>query len=232
MIKPKYLCSHYLSFQSVIQTILQLSGFCPGKPGWAGTRRNIHPLTPIVVVSHPLSASFIYYDPWHPPCSIYVLDSLFAQSLSKFSFVYLLAWQIPLHTPDISSPNHCLLFTAHAHTIRTCFAVVPRLCHLILVSLSILYLEFHLGIKLQDIETYMNVKLWMSDIQFWNQSCISQIHCWCGPVWKQKILRVFWPSSGMLVPQMSSIHCLSLMAHGIKHAAFIIRTAFYIHWNR
>jgi len=24
------------------------SGFCPGQPGWAGTRRNIHPLTPIV----------------------------------------------------------------------------------------------------------------------------------------------------------------------------------------
>jgi len=29
-----------------------------------------------------------------------------------------------------------LLFTAHAHTITTCFAVVSRLCHLILVSLS------------------------------------------------------------------------------------------------
>jgi len=23
-------------------TILQLSGFCPEQPGWAGTRRNIH----------------------------------------------------------------------------------------------------------------------------------------------------------------------------------------------
>jgi len=30
---------------------------------------------------HPLSASFIYYDPWHPPCSIYMPDGLFAQSL-------------------------------------------------------------------------------------------------------------------------------------------------------
>jgi len=37
-----------------------------------------------------------------------------------------------------SSPNHCLLFATHAHTITTCFAVVPRLCHLIIVSLSTL----------------------------------------------------------------------------------------------
>jgi len=39
-----------------------------------------------MVINHPLSASFIYYDPWHPPCSIYVPDSLFPQSLSKLYF--------------------------------------------------------------------------------------------------------------------------------------------------
>jgi len=89
--------------------------------------RNIHTLTPIVVINHPLSASSIYYDPWHPPCSICVLDSLFAQSLSTFSLVYLLVWHPPLHTPYISSPNHYLLFAAHVHTIETCFAVVPKL---------------------------------------------------------------------------------------------------------
>jgi len=65
--------------------------------------------------------------------------TVFPQSLSKFSLVYLLAWHPPLHTPYISSPNHCLLLAAHAHTIATCFAVVPRLCHLILVFLSTLY---------------------------------------------------------------------------------------------
>jgi len=42
------------------------------------------------------------------------------------------------------SVNRYLLFAAHAHTIATCFAVVPRLCHLILVSLSTLYLELYL----------------------------------------------------------------------------------------
>ena len=86
----------------------------------------------------------IYYDPWHPPCSVYVPDSPFPQSLSKFCLVYLLDWHPPLHTPYISSLNHCLLFAAHAHTIATCLAVVPRLCHLILVSLSTLYLELYL----------------------------------------------------------------------------------------
>jgi len=34
-------------------TVLRLFGFCPGQPGWAGTRRNIHPLTPIVVIKYP-----------------------------------------------------------------------------------------------------------------------------------------------------------------------------------
>jgi len=91
---------------------LRLSGFFPGQPRWASIRRNNRPLTPIMVINHPLSASSIYYDPWHLPCSIYVPDSLFHQSLSKFSLVYFLAWHPPLHTPYISSPNHCLLFAA------------------------------------------------------------------------------------------------------------------------
>jgi len=38
-----------------------------------------------------LSAFSIYYDTWHPPYSIHALYSLFPQSLSKFSLVYL--WQ-------------------------------------------------------------------------------------------------------------------------------------------
>jgi len=57
----------------------------------------------------------------------YLTVFLHTKSLSKFSLVYLLAWHPPLHTLYISSPNHCLLFTARAHTIAVCFAVVPRL---------------------------------------------------------------------------------------------------------
>ena len=65
------------------------------------------------------------------------------QPLFQSSLVYLLVWNPPLHTPYISSPGHCLLFARHAHTIinwlpATCFAVVPRLCHLFLVSVSTL----------------------------------------------------------------------------------------------
>ena len=90
------------------------------------------------------SASSVYYDPWHPPYSIHAVYSLFPQSFFNFSLVYLLTWHPPLHTPYISSPNHCLLFAAHAHTIAICFAVVPRLCYLILVSLSTLYFGLYL----------------------------------------------------------------------------------------
>ena len=62
--------------------------------------------------------------------------TVFFHNLSKFSLVYLLAWHPPLHTPYISSPNHCLLFATYAHSIATCFAVVPKLSYLILVSLN------------------------------------------------------------------------------------------------
>jgi len=49
-------------------------------------QKNIHSLTHILTINHTLSASSIYCDPWHPPCSIYVLDSLFAQPPSKSSW--------------------------------------------------------------------------------------------------------------------------------------------------
>jgi len=65
-------------------------------------------------------------------------QSFYTISLQVF-FGLPLGWE--LHTPNISSPNHCLLFATHNHTITTCFAAVPKLCHLILVSLSTLYLE-------------------------------------------------------------------------------------------
>ena len=109
---------------------------CPGLPGWAGTTRNIHPLTPILIINHPLSAFSIYCNPWHPPYSIYVPDSLFPQSPSRFSWVHVLVWNPPLYTSYIFSPNHCLLFAAHAYTIAICFAVGLKLYHLILVPLS------------------------------------------------------------------------------------------------
>jgi len=74
----------------------------------------------------------------------FVCLTVFFYNLSKFSLIYILAWHPPLHTPNISSHNYCLLFAAHAHTIATCFAVVPWLCRLIIVCLSTVYLELYL----------------------------------------------------------------------------------------
>ena len=50
---------------------------CPGLHRWAVTRRDIHPLTPIMFINHPLSASSNYCNPWHLSWSVYILDSLF-----------------------------------------------------------------------------------------------------------------------------------------------------------
>jgi len=61
----------------------------------------------------------------------FTCPTVFSQPLSKSSLVYLLVWHPPLHTPHISSPNHCLLFAAHACTIATSLAVVPTSYHLI-----------------------------------------------------------------------------------------------------
>jgi len=62
--------------------------------------------------------------------------AIFLHNLSTSSLVYLLVWSPPPHIPYISSPNQCLLFITHAHTIATCFAVVSILYHLFLVFLS------------------------------------------------------------------------------------------------
>jgi len=126
-------------------TVLQLCGICPGQPRWAGTRRNIHPL------HSSLSAFSIYYDLRHPPYSIHLLYSLFPQSLSKFFLVYLLAWYPPPYTLYISSPNHCLLFAAHAHTITTCSAVV-------LSNVSIKWHQFVLKMTLRNIKYTLCLK--------------------------------------------------------------------------
>ena len=98
------------------------------------------PLTPIVVISQSsLSVKFCFLhilQSMASSCSIYVPDGL-----STICFLFLWstsAWHPPLHTPNISSPNHCLLFMAHAHTIATCFAVVPRLLSNPSLSLNIL----------------------------------------------------------------------------------------------
>jgi len=108
-----------------------LTAFRPGLPGSAGSRRNIHPLT-LWDILYQLPPSI------HPLCSIFVLDNPFVQSLSRSSLVFLWALDPALHPACISSPSHHLLFATHAHTnTAACSAVIPMLCHLFLISLSL-----------------------------------------------------------------------------------------------
>ena len=66
-----------------------------------------------------------------------MLDGPFRQPLFRSCLVYLFVWNPLLHVPYISSPNYYLHFTTHTHNIAMCFAVVPVLCRLFLLSLSI-----------------------------------------------------------------------------------------------
>ena len=89
-------------------TILPLSGLYPGQPGWAGTRRNIHPLTPIMssIVPYLLPPSITI----HGILSVQFtcMTVFFPQSPSKFSFVYLglapsTSYSIHFFTQSLSS---------------------------------------------------------------------------------------------------------------------------------
>jgi len=72
-------------------------------------------------------------------CVCYVLGSHFPQPLSPGLFGLPLGLEpsTSYSTPYISLPSDYLLFTTHAHTITTCFAVVPRLYNLFPLSLSL-----------------------------------------------------------------------------------------------
>ena len=89
--------------------------------------------------SHPSSSSDVLY---HLPPFTMINGILFVHftcltvlsyNLSRSSLVFLLFLDPQLHTPYISSPNHRLLFAAHANA--ACSAATPMLCHLSLNSL-------------------------------------------------------------------------------------------------
>ena len=62
------LCPELPAFSALTLLVGQQEGHpackngCVCVPGKASTRRNIHPLTPILFIRHPLSTSSIYYD--------------------------------------------------------------------------------------------------------------------------------------------------------------------------
>ena len=49
-----------IGFNTHTQPFYGSLDFCPWLPGWAGARRNIHPLTLILIINHPLFASSVY----------------------------------------------------------------------------------------------------------------------------------------------------------------------------
>jgi len=52
-----------------------------------GTRRNIHSLTPILIIGHPLSTSSIYYDLQHPFCLLICMHGSLWQSFVSSNHV-------------------------------------------------------------------------------------------------------------------------------------------------
>ena len=93
--------------------------------------KNVHPLTPILIIKHPLSTFSTSYNPQHPPCSIYILDVSFTTTSVHVLFGAPFGLE-----PSASYFTQSFLFATQARTIATCFAALPRLCHLFLISLS------------------------------------------------------------------------------------------------
>jgi len=95
-------------------------------PSWSSS--NLYQLLPSTAI-HSVASSLFKLRAW--------------QSFHTTSFHVLFRLPLGLEpsTSYISSPNQCIHFAPHAHTIGACFAVVSILYHLFLVFLSTPYLE-------------------------------------------------------------------------------------------
>jgi len=124
-------CSAPKTWQNVLTPVhtfhyTQLYGFCPGLPGWAGTRRTFtdsHLSTPILIINHPPSTAFHAILPVQFTCLTVFLHNLCPSlfwSTSCSGTLHFILHTFLLH-PVI------VFFLQHVDTIATCFAVVPRL---------------------------------------------------------------------------------------------------------
>jgi len=109
-------------------------------------RDNLGKPVPEETFSHshlPCSSIITYLLP--PSITIHGILSVQFTCLAVFfhnltgSFLWSTSWPGTLHFILHTFLHSIIVFAAH--TITTCFAIVPRLCHLIIVSLSTLYLE-------------------------------------------------------------------------------------------
>ena len=136
-----YICIYPYEILTHTHTHTQpFNGFCPGQPR-VGLYQKKHSPTH----THPdHRTSFIIFLHLQRSMasSLFILRAWRSSwTTSLQSLVFLLVLDPQLHTPYISSPNHNLLFTKHAHTNAACSAAIPMLCHLYLVSLSTPYLS-------------------------------------------------------------------------------------------
>jgi len=116
------------------------SGFCLRQPGEKHSPTH---------TCHGHQSSLILHLLQSMTCSLFNLHAcqfFFSQSLSKFSLVCLLAWHPPLHTPYISSPNHCLHFCLCGYyttsSINCPFSTVRGIFLTWLLSLAV-FLQLH-----------------------------------------------------------------------------------------
>ena len=129
-------CCSSIATESNIHTTYKCSAaHCPGLPGWASTRRNIHPLT---YPDHQPSFISFFYLLWSIALSLFNLHAwwYFCTTSLQVLFGLLLGLE-----PSTSYAIHFFTqamfsFRNTCHTIAYCFAVVPRLYHLFLISLN------------------------------------------------------------------------------------------------
>jgi len=116
-----------------------------GQSGRASTRRNTHcansHLAWSLVISYLLPPYVMMYGIL--PVQFMCLTVFFHNLCPRF--LWSTSWPGTLHFILLTFLHPVIVFFSQhipiSHTIATCFAVVPSLCHLILVSLPFLYLE-------------------------------------------------------------------------------------------
>jgi len=149
-----------------------------------------------------------------------MLDSCFAQPLSKSSLIYLLVWSPLLHTAYISSPNHCLPFATHAHTILTCFAVMRRL------SAVHLSLCFH-SIFRTDLPLKLNFYVWVG-----HDHSLQGIEGYRSWSWI-RLMQLVWPRSragfSILLRCHTSIWPFSSLLTEIPHRFLLLQARSHFH---
>jgi len=116
-----------------IQQQQSFHGSLSGTTGWAGTTRNIHPPT-ILIIIQSLSASSIYYDPQHPPCFFWRAWQSFCTTSLHILFGLPLglepstSYSIHIFTQSVSSfrntcPYHRNLFCSSIKIISSIYSI-------------------------------------------------------------------------------------------------------------